>query len=398
MSLCSLRSTYLCSLRSTRSRPRTLLAGSATLLAAALTAISVDAADVAYWRHEEGPAGEIIPQGPDTVLDSSGNGNHMQTFASGVAPFTAATYSPVVSPLALRSGLTNTLSLDFGPNPTGFPDDGGGLNDDNYTAGKPIQTYLFDAITIEVAFNMNSIGGYQAILGKDGKPLGDSPVPPLKFLIRGDDFPDGVPNQLFVEWIDGNGAVHNLATRETVVAGQWNHVAFTLSPTAAELWVAGETGAYTLKDSITGGFAGPSGDVIIFDPTSYTVGRGAYNNNVADWADAKIDEIRISDVVLTPEQFLFETVAAVEDGDFNNDNVVDGADFLIWQRGFGPTGSNLTGDANGNGVVDGADLAIWKAQYGGAPAVAAAAAVPEPATIALGGLAVVLLGLASRRR
>lgn len=387
------------SLRSARSRRCSMLAGSATLLAATLMAVAVDAADVAYWRHEDGPAGEIIPQGPQTVLDSSGNGNHMQTFASGVEPFTAATYSSIVSPLPLRSGQANTLSLDFGPNPTGYPDDGGGLNDDNYTASAPIQTYLFDAITIELAFNMNSIGGYQAIFGKDGKPLGDSPVPPLKFLIRGDDFPDAVPNQLFIEWIDGNGAIHNLATRETVVAGEWNHVAFTLSSTDAQLWVAGETGDYALKDSITGGtFAGPSGDVIFFDPTSYTVGRGAYDNNVADWADAKIDEIRISDVVLTPDQFLFETVASTEDGDFNGDNVVDGADFLIWQRGFGPSGTNLTGDANGNGVVDDADLAIWKSQFGGAPAVAAAGAVPEPATLALGGLAVILMGMVSRRR
>lgn len=371
---------------------------SLALLVAGTIAYPAMAADVAYWRHEEGPAGQIVPGGPDTVLDSSGNGNHMQTFASGVDPFTAATYTSIVSPLPLRSGLPNTLSLDFGPSPTGFTDDGGGRNDDNYTAGETIQSYLFTSMTIELAFNMNLVDGYQAIFGKDGKPIGDSPVPPLKFLIRGDDFPDAVPNQLFVEWIDGNGEIHFLATRETVVAGEWNHVALTLSATDAQLWVAGETGGYALKDSITGTFDGPSGDVLYFDPTSYTVGRGAYDNNVADWADAKIDEIRISDAVLTPEQFLFETAAVAEDGDFNGDNVVDGADFLIWQRGFGPTGTNLTGDADGNGVVDGADLAIWKSQFGGAPAVVAAAAVPEPATLALGGLAVVLMGIVSRRR
>lgn len=369
------------------------------LLVAGAFAHVASAADVAYWRHEEGPAGQIVASGPDTVLDSSGNGNHMQTFASGVSPFTAATYTSSVSPLPLRSGLANTLSLDFGPNPTGFTDDGGGLNDDNYTAGEPIQTYLFESITIELAFNMNSIGGYQAIFGKDGKPLGDSPVPPLKFLIRGDDFPDAAPNQLFVEWIDGNGAIHFLATRETVVAGQWNHVALTLSSTDAQLWVAGETGDYALKDSITGGtFAGPGGDVIYFDPTSFTVGRGAFDNNVTDWADAKIDEVRISDAVLTPDQFLFVTSPAGQDGDFNNDNIVDGADFLIWQRGLGPAGTNLTGDADGNGVVDAADLAIWKSQFGGAPAAVAAVAVPEPATLALGALAACLIGMVSRRR
>jgi hypothetical protein len=375
-----------------------MLIRSLGLLVAASIVCPASAADIAYWRHEEGPVGQIVPGGPDTVLDASGNGNHMQTFASGVDPFTAATYTSNVSPLPLRSGLPNTLSLDFGPNPTGFTDDGGGQNDDNYTAGEMIQTYPFTSMTIELAFNMNSVGGWQAIFGKDGKPIGDSPVPPLKFLIRDDAFPDDVPNQLFIEWIDGNSVIHHLATRETVVAGEWNHVAFTLSATEAQLWVAGETGGYALKDSITGTFNGPAGDVLFPDPTSYTVGRGMFNNGVTDWANAVIDEVRISDAILTPEQFLFETAAVAEDGDFNNDNVVDGADFLIWQRGFGPTGTNLTGDADGNGVVDGADLAIWKSQFGGAPAAAVAAAVPEPATLALGGLAVMLIGMVSRRR
>jgi len=44
------------------------------------------AATTAYWRHEEGAVGSLIPDGPDTVLDSSINGNNMQTFSSGFAP------------------------------------------------------------------------------------------------------------------------------------------------------------------------------------------------------------------------------------------------------------------------------------------------------------------------
>jgi hypothetical protein len=193
-------------------------------LSLAIPQTETQAADAAYWRHEEGPVGSIIPDGPDTVLDSSGNGNHMQTFSSGQAPFTAATYSSNVSPLALRSGLPNSLSLDFGATPSGT-EDGGGRNDDNYTAGKPIQTQLFTAMTVELAFNMNVIGGYQTLFGKDGKPLGDaegeidSPVAPLQIKIRGDDFPNAIPNQLFVEWIDGDGDIHSLASGESAVAG-----------------------------------------------------------------------------------------------------------------------------------------------------------------------------------
>jgi hypothetical protein len=68
------------------------------------------------------------------------------------------------------------------------------------------------------------------------------------------------------------------------------------------------------------------------------------------------------------------------DADFDGDGDVDGADFLIWQRGVGLTGqtNNDNGDADGNGTVDGADLDAWQMAF--AMATPAAGAVPEPAS------------------
>ena len=72
-------------------------------------------------------------------------------------------------------------------------------------------------------------------------------------------------------------------------------------------------------------------------------------------------------------------------GDFDGDLDVDGDDFLIWQRGESP-----------NGLFTG-DYESWKASFGQTPeAAAAAGAVPEPASLALGGAAA--LGLLARRR
>jgi hypothetical protein len=68
---------------------------------------------------------------------------------------------------------------------------------------------------------------------------------------------------------------------------------------------------------------------------------------------------------------------ASQDADFNNDAKVDGADFLIWQRGLGVGATNAQGDANADSAVTSADLAIWKSKFGGS-AVVAGAAVPEP--------------------
>ncbi len=76
--------------------------------------------------------------------------------------------------------------------------------------------------------------------------------------------------------------------------------------------------------------------------------------------------------------------AALDDPDFNNDNIVDGADFLIWQRGAGAAGGNTQGDANNDGVVNAADLAIWQGQFGNAfPLQASVSAVPEPTSLVL---------------
>lgn len=52
--------------------------------------------------------------------------------------------------------------------------------------------------------------------------------------------------------------------------------------------------------------------------------------------------------------------------DFDSDGLVDGEDFLIWQRNLGATNQTdkSTGDANLDTVVDAADLDAWKTAYG----------------------------------
>jgi hypothetical protein len=68
--------------------------------------------------------------------------------------------------------------------------------------------------------------------------------------------------------------------------------------------------------------------------------------------------------------------------DFDNDGDVDGNDFLVWQLGFGTT-------------YDATDLANWRDQFGATSATAAA--VPEPGSLGLLGLALGLAPLIRRR-
>lgn len=72
--------------------------------------------------------------------------------------------------------------------------------------------------------------------------------------------------------------------------------------------------------------------------------------------------------------------------DFNNDGRVDGLDLTAWKSAYGQPANGA--DANNDGRTDGADFLVWQREFGsGVPAAPAVGAVPEPASIALIGLA-----------
>lgn len=83
------------------------------------------------------------------------------------------------------------------------------------------------------------------------------------------------------------------------------------------------------------------------------------------------------------DNFNVTTPTAGLEADFDQDDDVDGNDFLIWQRGVGSAGGPSQGDANDDGLVDGLDRDVWKSQFGSPSASVAAGAIPEPSALAL---------------
>ena len=84
---------------------------------------------------------------------------------------------------------------------------------------------------------------------------------------------------------------------------------------------------------------------------------------------------------------------AIDNADFDGDDDVDGADFLIWQRGVGDGMTQPEGDADFDEDVDGEDLGIWETQFGGGvQSIASASAIPEPGSGLLS-LMAILVGL-----
>lgn len=79
-----------------------------------------------------------------------------------------------------------------------------------------------------------------------------------------------------------------------------------------------------------------------------------------------------------------ENVAIVE-GDYNEDGVVDGSDYIMWRHHKGSEVHVLV-DGDHSNVVDDGDYDVWRNRFGGDPAQAALAgsnAVPEPASLLL---------------
>ena len=133
------------------------------------------------------------------------------------------------------------------------------------------------------------------------------------------------------------------------------------------------------------------GDGFDFDPfTSLRIGSPS---GVGTLNEAVVDNVSL-DLV---------TVPIATGADFDGDQLVDGRDFLIWQKGFGLIGQtdNSNGDANSDTVVDGLDQVAWGQQFGGAPPLSAgvaAGAIPEPTTATLSLLATLGLAFLARGR
>ena len=81
-------------------------------------------------------------------------------------------------------------------------------------------------------------------------------------------------------------------------------------------------------------------------------------------------------------------------GDFNHNNAVDAADYVVWRNSNGQMGAGLPADANLDGKVDIADYDFWRKNFGhvfiqsiggasGSQAGLSAASIPEPASVAL---------------
>jgi hypothetical protein len=84
-------------------------------------------------------------------------------------------------------------------------------------------------------------------------------------------------------------------------------------------------------------------------------------------------------------------------GDYNNDGLVNAADYTVYRDTLNTSGVALAADGSGNGVIDATDYDVWRNHYGSTANQAEIAPVPEPTT-GVAAIAVWLFGTLVRRR
>ncbi|MEM9658308.1 MAG: dockerin type I domain-containing protein, partial [Planctomycetota bacterium] len=241
-----------------------------------------------------------------------------------------------------------------------------------------------------------------------GAPFGEAPPTDVQFSYRS---PEGDAIFGLVQYV-GEGAANNLVLNVDPASGvaelhnDSNHVIDVdgLTITSASgaldpLWTPNEgalSDDWVLSNPSEEQLAvlNPDDQVTLAGGGSLLLGTLFTGGEAAELQDLQFDFILVGEEEIRDGVVRYQTLIG-ETGDFNADGLVDGADFLLWQRQLGLIGEQPA-DGNRDGVVDVADLAIWETQYGIAPVAAANATVPEPASVALSLLAGVLAAAASR--
>ncbi|AQT69108.1 hypothetical protein STSP2_02295 [Anaerohalosphaera lusitana] len=277
-----------------------------------LAGTTVMANTVAYWRFEDGAAGEQVLHGAGSgafaadILDVSGNGNDLSVWDD-----TAFGYRDSVAYATVaQTGAANALCLK---NTNGVP----GMFTET---GSQISTMAPAQFTIEATFKLEN-GGFRCIIGRDSQGTADENGDLAALYFQA--LPD---NALAIKFCDQDGYWHQAVS----ATGIFQSYDFASNPNGDGIpWYSmtavsdGQTlSLYLLEHgtdydyrliaqtdltesgstntALTAG-AGDGGD---WDAGNWTVARGLYGGGHGDRAWGYMDEIRISDSALNPTEFL----------------------------------------------------------------------------------------------
>jgi hypothetical protein len=134
------------------------------------------------------------------------------------------------------------------------------------------------------------------------------------------------------------------------------------------------------------------GDTTYFSANLPSYLPGGPNNQV-DWHTISLLGVDLSNYLLTLPAATISVLVLTPiqlSGDYDQNGVVNAADYVLWRKTMNQTGANLPADGNHNNVVDTVDYTFWRNHFGtiasGAGGISQTA-IPEPASAMLLGVA-----------
>ena len=282
---------------------------------------TIDEADrdkhvVAYWRFEDHPVGEAVPDTSGNrkavrgTVDSSFNGNDLFTYSAASRPrFSADVPAPCREGSGvLQSGVSNRGCLD-----NTVPPVDGAPTRDLYTRSRvshaapiDIQTIKLAQWTVEASVKAKALNmGSQTFVGRDG---GRGAV--MAFRINAQD-------RFEIFFSDVKRHTHTAVSKMPVKANQWYHLAAVSDGVALRLYIdeRNDMGYLLRATSKLNPARGPTALGATNPDAQWSVGRGRVNRLTCEWFQGWIDEVRICDVALEPGEFLFAPLIGAERGE-----------------------------------------------------------------------------------
>ncbi len=164
---------------------------------------------------------------------------------------------------------------------------------------------------------------------------------------------------------------------------------------AAQVWMLPNSESGTILSYAFAFYSNSAWETQGFDievPTGATIARVLFTPQDPDFG-VGTGRYRIDNVSLSAAGGLV--------GDYNKNDSVDAADYVVWRHTLGST-TNLDADGDGSGTVDAPDLGVWRGNFGATSTATggelSSASIPEPSTLMLLGLISPLTLLSPRSR
>jgi rhamnogalacturonan endolyase len=256
-----------------------------------------------YWDFEDGAAGTAFSGMPGGGSVDAVNGIVMYGYD--------ATYGPSFSfETATGTGLSAYCNG----------------SQDGYTTDASLNGWSPQAWTIEVSVHLLDISGWRTIIGRDGSSQSDAES---DFYLQN----NGIDNKFRIN-IDTVGGQRWILDGDYVpVASTWYRLAVTSDGITLKMYLD-DGGGYTQIGTLDISAQSVTNNALAQGGYNWTFGRGWYDGDFTDHVNGYIDDIRFSEQVLLPAEFLGVLSESIPwlYGDFTGNHFVNFDDFAVFSE------------------------------------------------------------------